>query len=93
MQISASIPADKAEPMYDRMTVEVKPVDPVKAALSDYKKFKQLMPESISERGYWDGEFMLMLYNAYCNADEPLIGKLMLKLFERYVTQNQGDML
>lgn len=90
MQISASIPTEIAEPRHDRALDQVgqaEPADPVKAALSDYKKFKELMPESISERGYWDGEFMLMLYQAYKDHDEALVGKLMLKLFEDYVSE------
>lgn len=88
MTISAAIPEHIAEPMHDRALDQVKPIkpaDPVEAALADYKKFKELMPESISERGYWDGEFMLVLHRAYQQRDEALIGKLMLKLFEGYV--------
>ena len=92
MQISASVPADKAELLHDRRIVDdvpVDPVDPITAALSDYKKFKQLMPESISEDGYWDGEFMLMLFHAYQKRDEALTGKLMFKVFERYVSKGK----
>ena len=90
MPISAAIPADIAEQMHDRELDQVKPaekIDPVEAALSDYKKFKELMPESISERGFWDGEFMLMLHQAYQQRDEALIGKLLLKLFDDYVSE------
>lgn len=92
MTISASIPEHIAEPMHDRAMDDVKPVDPVDpvtAALSSYPKFKELMPESISEDGYWDGEFMLMLFHAYQKRDEALTGKLMFKVFDRYVSKGE----
>lgn len=90
MSISAATPADIAEQMHDRALDQVepvKPVDPVEAALADYKKFKELMPESVSDHGYFDGVFMLAMFEAYNKRDEGLIGKLMLKLFDDYVSE------